>query len=83
MTTDALIRIADGPDNRLEIRIPAGPAINCGRVRVHPSGRGLAIYPDWPSTDSIIQRDDGSGLSISEAREAIERLDNELSRSKR
>lgn len=81
MTTETAVRICDDENNRLEIRIPADPAINCGRRRTHADG-GFYVQPDLDDPDTIIQHDDGSGLTAMEAERVLDSLDNELSRSK-
>lgn len=71
MIDSPTIRIADGP-LRTDIRLP--PAIiQAGRLTLYEDG--WRIFPDWPSTETVIQRDDGGGLSAEEAAEYLDAID--------
>jgi hypothetical protein len=53
-----------------------GPvAVRCGRVITHPSGIGYRVMlPDG----SFAEHDDGTGLTVSEAEETLDRIENFL-----
>lgn len=51
--------------------------IQVDRLRSHPSGNGWRVMID---SRTWIERDDGSGLTLAEAEEALDRLDAQLNR---
>jgi hypothetical protein len=55
------------------------PTIRVGRLESHPLG-GYRIRTDPALGDNspVIQHDDGTGLGMDEATEALDRLDNKL-----
>lgn len=58
--------------------LAAIPAVQVGRLRSHPSGRGWQILVDPADPDSPVIDAEGEGLTISQAEEVLDRLDNYL-----
>lgn len=51
-------------------------SVQSGRLRSHPSGRGWCIVVDPSDSESPVIDAEGEGLTICQAEEALDQLDN-------